>query len=240
MARDDIFTGIPGDSPGVTEEPLQIPVAGVQLQADLRLPARPRGLVLFAHGSGSSRLSPRNRYVAGVLNAAGFATVLADLLTAPEEAVDERTRHLRFDIGLLAERLVGLGDWLAVFPVTRGLPLGLFGASTGAGAALVAAAHRPAQVEAVVSRGGRPDLAGTALPRVRAATLLIVGGADEGVIELNEKALALLPGEKRLVTVAGASHLFPEPGALEQVAALARDFFLAHLAADRDGGVRSA
>lgn len=211
------------------EQALEIPVDGVRLHADLRLPPSPRGLVLFAHGSGSSRHSPRNRYVASVLNGAGLATVLADLLTGPEEAIDERTRHLRFDIGLLAGRLAGLSDWLAGFAATQALAQGYFGASTGAGAALVAAAQRPGQVHAVVSRGGRPDLAGAALPRVRAATLLIVGGADAGVIELNEQALALLTGEKQLVTVPGATHLFPEPGALERVAALARDFFLRHL-----------
>lgn len=219
------------DDGGITEQSLQLPAGAVLLPADLRLPAAPRGLVLFAHGSGSSRQSPRNRFVAQALNEAGLATVLADLLTAGEEVVDARTRHLRFDIALLAERLVGLTDWLAASPLTRGLPLGYFGASTGAGAALVAAAHRPGIVRAVVSRGGRPDLAGTALPRVRAATLLIVGGADEDVIELNERALALLACERRLVTVPGASHLFPEAGALEQVAALARDFFLVHLGA---------
>lgn len=214
------------------EEALEIPVAEAFLQADLRLPPSPRGLVLFAHGSGSSRHSPRNRHVASVLNAAGLATVLADLLTAPEEAADDRTRHLRFDIGLLAGRLIGLSDWLAGRDDTARLAQGYFGASTGAGAALVAAAQRPGQARAVVSRGGRPDLAGAALPYVRAATLLIVGGADEGVIELNEQALALLACEKQLVTVPGATHLFEEPGTLEQVATLARDFFLHHLVAN--------
>lgn len=209
---------------------LRIAAGAVTLEADLRLPPSPRGVVLFAHGSGSSRFSVRNRQVATVLNEAGFATVLADLLTPAEEAVDEQTRHLRFDIGLLATRLVAIADWLEVQPATRGLPLACFGASTGAGAALVAAAQRPGRVAAVVSRGGRPDLAGSALARVRAPTLLIVGGADEGVIELNEAALAQLGCEKRLVTVAGATHLFPEPGALEVVATLARDFLLQHLA----------
>lgn len=218
---------------------LRIPVDAVTVEADLRLPPAARGLVLFAHGSGSSRFSSRNRYVADVLNAAGLGTVLADLLTAAEETLDERTRHLRFDIDLLADRLVGISDWLATESGLADLPLVYFGASTGAAAALVAAAYRPAQVLAVVSRGGRPDLAGPALSRVRAATLLIVGGADEGVIELNERALALLDTDKRLVTIPGASHLFPEPGALEQVAVLARDFLLDHLAARRPAAPRT-
>lgn len=213
----------------LAEQALRIPAGAVTLDADLRLPVRPRGLVLFAHGSGSSRFSPRNRHVAAALNEAGFATLLADLLTPEEEAADEQTRHLRFDIGLLAARLVDISDWLGAQAALKELPLCYFGASTGAGAALLAAAERPARVAAVVSRGGRPDLAGTALARVRAPTLLIVGGLDEGVIELNEAALAQLPGEKRLVTVAGATHLFPEPGALEVVASLARDFLLRHL-----------
>lgn len=217
------------DETGIIEQHLQIPAGDVLLHADLRMPSAAQGLVLFAHGSGSSRHSSRNRYVAQVLNEAGLATLLADLLTEEEEVIDEQTRHLRFDIGLLADRVVGMTDWVAASPLTRGLPLGYFGASTGAGAALVAAAHRPDDVRAVVSRGGRPDLAGTALPRVKAATLLIVGGADEEVIELNERALALLACERRLVTVPGATHLFPEPGTLEQVAMLARNFFLAHL-----------
>lgn len=213
----------------IREQALAIPAGDATLDADLRLPPAPRGLVLFVHGSGSRRHSPRNRYVAQVLNEAGLGTVLADLLTPAEEELDEQTRHLRFDIPLLARRLSGIGDWLARQPGTRGLALAYFGASTGAGAALLAAAQRPGEVAAVVSRGGRPDLAGVALAQVRAPVLLIVGGADEGVIELNEAALAQLPGEKRLVTVAGATHLFPEPGALETVAGLARDFLLAHL-----------
>jgi pimeloyl-ACP methyl ester carboxylesterase len=212
----------------VTTHALRIPVGEVTLEADLALSPRAQGLVLFAHGSGSSRFSPRNRYVAGVLNAAGLGTVLADLLTPAEEAVDERTRHLRFDIGLLATRLVGLGDWLGEQEETRALRLAYFGASTGAGAALVAAAHRPQAVAAVVSRGGRPDLAGPALARVQAPTLLVVGGDDEPVIELNERALTELRCIKQLVVVPGATHLFEEPGALEKVAELARDWLLRH------------
>jgi putative phosphoribosyl transferase len=199
------------------------------LEGSLEVPAGARGVVLFAHGSGSSRHSPRNRYVAGELRRAGFGTLLIDLLTADEELVDLRTRHLRFDIGLLAERLVGAVDWLGEHTATRGLQVGLFGASTGGGAALVAAAERPDAVGAVVSRGGRPDLAGEALPRVRAPTLLIVGGLDGPVIEMNREALDQLRCEKRLEIVPGASHLFEEPGKLERVAELASDWFLRHL-----------
>ncbi|MFZ5562318.1 MAG: dienelactone hydrolase family protein [Pseudomonadota bacterium] len=209
-------------------EALHIPAGEATLDADLALPAQARSVVLFAHGSGSSRFSPRNRYVARLLNEAGLATVLADLLTPAEEAVDERTRHLRFDIGLLANRLVGVTDWLGEQPRTRLLRVGYFGASTGAGAALVAAAQRPLSIAAVVSRGGRPDLAGTSLARVQAPTLLIVGGHDEPVIDLNERALTELRCEKKLVVVPGATHLFEEPGRLEQVAALARDWFVQH------------
>jgi pimeloyl-ACP methyl ester carboxylesterase len=165
------------------------------------------------------------------LNEAGLATLLADLLTPDEEAVDERTRHLRFDIELLAERLVGITDWLARNDSTAKLPIAHFGASTGAAGALVAAAERPALVRAVVSRGGRPDLAGESLPHVQAPTLLIVGGNDVQVIVLNRRALDLLPGDKQLAIVPGATHLFEEPGALDEVATLARDWFLRHLAA---------
>lgn len=206
-----------------------IPVASGQIRGDLGMPAAPRGLVVFAHGSGSSRLSPRNRAVAEHLRAAGLATLLIDLLTADEEAVDERTREHRFDIGLLARRLEAATDWAAADPRTRSLGLGYFGASTGAAAALVAAARRPAGVRAVVSRGGRPDLAGAALREVRAPTLLVVGGLDSVVIGMNRSALAEIPGPKRLVIVPGATHLFEEPGALERVADLARDWFTEHL-----------
>jgi dienelactone hydrolase len=210
-----------------THNSVLIRAEDVELQADVDVPEHPRGLVVFAHGSGSSRLSPRNRYVANQLQSAGLATVLVDLLTPREERVDALTAELRFDIELLATRLVALTDWL----VTRdpAVAIGLFGASTGAAAALVAAARRPEAVAAIVSRGGRPDLAGEALQSVHQPTLLIVGGNDPVVIELNRRAMALIPGEVSLEIVPGASHLFEEPGALEQVARLARDWFIRHL-----------
>jgi pimeloyl-ACP methyl ester carboxylesterase len=213
----------------VVQQSLEIPAAGVVLEADVVVPERARGVVLFAHGSGSSRHSPRNRYVAAELQAAGLATVLADLLTPAEEHVDARTAELRFDIGLLATRLADLTDWLGQYEPTEGLGIGLFGASTGAAAALVAAATRPDSVHAVVSRGGRPDLAGDYLRLVRQPTLLIVGARDTVVIELNREAMRQMPGEVRLEMVPGASHLFEETGALEQVARLARDWFVQHL-----------
>jgi putative phosphoribosyl transferase len=202
---------------------------GVTLEGNLSLPEGASGVVLFAHGSGSSRHSTRNRYVARLLNEAKLATLLIDLLTPDEEAVDLRTAHLRFDIGLLANRLVGATDWLTQQPDTRHLRIGYFGASTGAAAALVAAAERPEVVGAVVSRGGRPDLAGPALPRLRAPTLLIVGGNDVPVIELNRAAFEQLRSEKQLVIIPGATHLFEEPGALDQVARLAREWFERYL-----------
>jgi putative phosphoribosyl transferase len=208
----------------------RISAGGVELEGTLTVPAQAHGLVLFAHGSGSSRFSPRNRFVAGVLQNAGLATLLIDLLTHEEEAVDERTRHIRFDIGLLAERLVHATDWSTSNPRTASLRVGYFGASTGGGAALVAAAERSEVVAAVVSRGGRPDLAGPALRRVRAPTLLIVGGWDEQVIELNQQALAEMNrGVGQIEIVPRATHLFVEPGTLEQVAQLARDWFTRHL-----------
>jgi putative phosphoribosyl transferase len=214
---------------GEGEERLVHVAAGVvTLEGNLSVPEGAGGIVLFAHGSGSSRHSPRNRYVARFLNEAKLATLLIDLLTSDEEAIDLRTGHLRFDIGLLAERLVAVTDWLTHYPDTRYLPVGYFGASTGAGAALVAADH-PNVVGAVVSRGGRPDLAGPALARVQAPTLLIVGGNDFEVIELNQAALAELRCEKQLVIVPGATHLFEEPGALDKVARLAREWFETHL-----------
>ena len=216
------------------EQSVRVHAGEVFLEGDLVVPPGASGIVLFAHGSGSSRHSPRNRYVAGLLQAGGLATLLVDLLTPEEEAVDIRTAHLRFDIGLLAERLVGASDWLAGQPATSDLRIGYFGASTGGGAALVAAAERPRTVHAVVSRGGRPDLAGPALPRVLAPTLLIVGERDLPVIEMNEAALARLECVKRLEIVPGATHLFEEPGTLEEVARLARDWFERYLAPTSD------
>jgi len=220
------------------ERPVRIAAGAVTIEGDLSLPDAARGIVLFAHGSGSSRHSPRNRHVAWVLNQAKLATLLIDLLTPDEEAIDLRTAHLRFDIGLLAERLVRATDWVTQQPDTRNLRAGYFGASTGAAAALVAAAERAEVVGAVVSRGGRPDLAGPALARVRASTLLIVGGNDLTVIELNRAAFAHLRSEKRLVIISGATHLFEEPGALDEVARLACEWFERHLtppAADGTG-----
>ena len=208
---------------------LRIPAAGVTLEADVVVPGSASGVVLFAHGSGSGRHSPRNRYVAGELQRAGLATVLADLLTPEEEQVDARTGALRFDIGLLAGRVAALTDWLVDQEQTADLGVGLFGASTGAAAALVAATARPAIVEAVVSRGGRPDLAGGLLRLVRQPVLLIVGERDRTVLDLNRRAMQELDGETGLEIVPGASHLFEEPGALEQVARLARDWFAGHL-----------
>lgn len=203
-------------------------VGEVTLEGTLTIPDGSVGVVLFAHGSG--RHSPRNRFVAERLNEAGLATLLIDLLTEQEEVVDERTGHLRFDISLLADRLVGATDWLSHDQRTAALSIGYFGASTGGGAALVAATQRPDRVAAVVSRGGRPDLAGKALPQVQAATLLIVGGEDDVVIDLNELAWKQLGAPtKKLVIVPGASHLFVEPGKLEEVARLATDWFMHHL-----------
>jgi dipeptidyl aminopeptidase/acylaminoacyl peptidase len=214
----------------MNERPVQMPAAdGVTLEGDLRVPPGAPGIVVFAHGSGSSRFSPRNRFVAQVLVAAGLATLLMDLLTPREEAVDASTDAYRFDVGLLASRLVAASDWVAELPTTRDLRLGYFGASTGAAAALFAAAEGGDRVRAVVSRGGRPDLAADALPRVKAPTLLIVGELDHQVIQLNQVAFELLSCEKELQVVPGASHLFEEPGALEQVARLAQDWFLEHL-----------
>jgi len=211
------------------ERVAQIPAGSETLEGNLSIPDRARAVILFAHGSGSSRHSPRNRFVARVLNDAGLATLVTDLLTADEEEVDEVTRHLRFDITLLAQRLVAITDWLAVQPEAQEMRIGYFGASTGAAAALVAAAERPAVVGAIVSRGGRPDLAGPALPRVRAPTLLIVGGNDFPVLELNREALRELRAEAELSIVPGATHLFEEPGALEEVARLSAQWFTRHL-----------
>ena len=201
----------------------------VGLEGVLSIPGRAQGMVVFAHGSGSSRFSPRNRFVADFLNEGALGTLLLDLLTAQESEIDERTAELRFDIGLLSRRLVGAVDWLGTRLETRDLRIGIFGASTGAAAALNAAAERPARVAAVVSRGGRPDLAMEALPRVRAPTLLIVGGLDGAVIGMNRRAAAQLACEHRVEIVPGATHLFEEPGKLEAVAQLARNWFLRHL-----------
>ncbi len=202
-----------------------VSVGEVGLAGDVVVPAEPRGVVLFAHGSGSSRHSPRNVAVARALNAGGLGTVLIDLLTPAEDEVDAVTAELRFDIGLLADRLAGVVDWLASERPAGTAPVGLFGASTGAAAALVAAARRPDLVRAVVSRGGRPDLAGAALGQVRAPTLLLVGGLDEQVIDLNPEALNQLTAPAELRVIPGATHLFEEPGTLEQVAEAARDWF---------------
>ena len=214
---------------GAAEQLARIVVGSAQLEGNLSLPRDASGVVLFAHGSGSSRHSPRNQYVAQALRDGGLGTLLIDLLTAAEEREDARTARLRFDIGLLADRVVGASDWLARNTATAQLPIGYFGASTGAAAALVSASERPDYVRAVVSRGGRPDLAIPVLNRLKAPTLLIVGGADAPVIEMNRDALKHLSIEKRLEIVPGATHLFEEPGTLEEVARLAREWFQAHL-----------
>lgn len=218
----------------VDECPTQVQAGTVTLDGDLCIPEGATGIVLFAHGSGSSRFSPRNRYVAQVLRNAGLATLLFDLLTSQEEAIDMRTGHLRFDIRLLADRLAGATDWVRQNLDTRKMKIGYFGASTGAGAALVAAAERANVVSAVVSRGGRPDLAGEALPLVKAPTLLIVGEFDYPVISLNRQALDRLEVEKELVIVPGATHLFEEPGTLEIAARAAANWFAKHLGKKQD------
>jgi len=220
---------------------VRLSLPGAELEGALSLPEESQGLVLFAHGSASSRHSPRNRYVAEILQGAGLGTLLMDLLTRDEDEIDRFTRQFRFDIGLLADRLTGAIDWLERQPETRELPIGLFGASTGAAAALRAAADRPERVRAVVSRGGRPDLAGEALEHVRAPTLLIVGADDTPVIPLNDAARRRMnsPVETRLVP--GASHLFEEPGTLAVASGLARDWFMRHLAPGVDSdSLRSA
>ncbi len=210
---------------------VKVPAGRVELAGDLAVPAGAPALVIFAHGSGSSRFSPRNRFVAGVLNQAGFATLLFDLLTPAEEDLDRSSGQFRFDIPLLAARLEAATAWARQEPELAGLRVGYFGASTGAAAALIAGANRPEDVGAIVSRGGRPDLAADYLDRVRAPTLLIVGGNDPVVLELNRQALRRLRCEARLEVIPGAGHLFEEPGALERVAELARDWFRTHLLA---------
>ncbi len=221
----------PSPTPGrdltepLRDDDVVVEVAGATVGGRLTVPPEPRGIVVFAHGSGSSRHSPRNRFVAEVLQSAGLATLLFDLLTPEEEA----NRANVFDIDLLAARLVGVTVWLRSIPDAAGLPVGYFGASTGAGAALRAAADPRVDIVAVVSRGGRPDLAGAALPHVKASTLLIVGSRDETVLDLNRQAAAAMTAECQIAVVPGATHLFEEPGALEQVAVLAREWFTEHL-----------
>jgi dienelactone hydrolase len=219
--------------PHVSEQSLRIPAGRVVLEGNLGVPAGASNIVVFSHGSGSSRYSPRNRFVARTLQGAGLATLLFDLLTAEEESLDERTVKLRFDIALLAERLALVTDWLMLMQRPLWQRIGFFGASTGAAAALVAAAERAELIGAVVSRGGRPDLADAALPQVRAPTLLIVGGADPHVLDLNRQALARMVSERQLEIVPGATHLFEEPGALARVAELASEWFSRHLSHDQ-------
>lgn len=209
--------------------PISVKVPSADLEGYLSLPTAATGAVIFAHGSGSSRHSPRNRYVADLLNEGGLATLLIDLLNADEQAVDQQTAQLRFDIPFLADRLVAITQWLSQQPQVADLKAGYFGASTGAGAALVAAVELPDLIHAVVSRGGRIDLAGSALAKVEAPTLAIVGGADPVVLELNRKALARMHCPTRLQIVPGAGHLFEEPGALHEVATLARAWFAERL-----------
>lgn len=211
--------------------PVKIQAGNVVLEGNLTVPENASGMVLFAHGSGSGRFSPRNRFVAAQLNQAGLGTLLFDLLTEAEEVEDQVTRQIRFNVTLLANRLIGVTDWMAQHHDTRHLPIGYFGASTGAAAALIAATARPEQVEAVVSRGGRPDMAGNSLGHVLAPTLLLVGGDDTQVIILNQEAYELLPENlaKRLEIIPGASHLFEEPGTLEEVARLATQWFRKYL-----------
>ena len=215
------------------ETHVKIPIGKFNLEGELVIPQGAQGLVLFVHGSGSSRKSPRNQYVAQVLNEAGIATLLFDLLTAEEEVVDERTRELRFDIELLAERLEKVTSWAVKNPTTKHLNLGYFGASTEAAAALIAETHTSHLIRAIVSRGGRPDLAYSHLSKVKAPTLLLVGGLDGIVIELNEKALSQLRCPKELVIIKGATHLFEEIGTLEEVAETARDWFLKYFSKSR-------
>jgi putative phosphoribosyl transferase len=219
------------------ETEVTILAGSATLDGSLMVPEDTTTIVLFVHGSGSSRHSPRNQFVARTLNQAGLATLLFDLLTAKEEAADIRTAKYRFDISLLARRLLQVTEWILEQRATRDLRIGYFGSSTGGGAALVAAAERPGVVNAVVSRGGRPDLAGDSLERVRAPTLLIVGGSDPAVIELNERALRQIRCEVKLEIVPGATHLFEEAGALEQVAQLAVDWFVSRAGKSPSGGL---
>jgi len=220
----------PEREPKDVTRPVQVPIGKARLHGNLGVPAGAPGIVLFAHGSGSSRHSPRNQYVARTLERRGLATLLIDLLTPEEEVIDDRTTEYRFDIPMLAGRLVTVVEWLRAQRETAGLPIGLFGASTGGGAALIAAADRPHEIAAVVSRGGRPDLAGPSLAKVTTPTLLIVGGLDAPVIEMNRDAMRRMRhSEVRLEIVPGATHLFEEPGTLERVADLAGDWFARYL-----------
>jgi len=212
------------------ENEVVIPVGGVTLEGDLQIPPNATGMVLFAHGSGSSRFSPRNQYVARILREAGLGTLLFDLLTREEEAIDSFTRHLRFDIVLLAERLADVTRWIGGVDAARGLPVGYFGSSTGGGAALMAAARLGEQVGAVVSRGGRPDLASAWLPQVKSPTLLLVGERDTVVLGLNREALRRMTCPTEIRLIPGATHLFEEPGTLELVAHEAATWFQTHLA----------
>ena len=216
------------DSQPITKEIL-IHINGKNIYGNLKIPKKAEGLVIFAHGSGSGRFSTRNNYVAGILNKNNLGTLLFDLLTAEEEKIDNYTAEYRFNIELLANRLIDVTDWLVKEPSLKGLKLGYFGASTGAAAALIAAAKRPSIIYAVVSRGGRPDLAMESLPKVKAPTLLIVGGNDFEVIELNRTAYENIPAKKKLEIVPGATHLFEEPGTLEEVARLSVDWFLKYI-----------
>lgn len=222
------MSAIPGAATAAITSKIEIPVGHFSLQGELIVPAGANGIALFAHGSGSSRNSPRNQFVASMLREARVGTLLFDLLTPEEEFLDARTAKLRFDIGLLAHRLIAATNWLSNNPRTRKLAIGYFGASTGGGAALVAAAELEDRIKVIVSRGGRPDLAGSALPLVRAATLLIVGELDYPVIAMNRNALNQMRCEKCLEIVPGATHLFEEPGTLEQVGHLAADWFARH------------
>lgn len=226
------------DSPKKQQEAVEevkVSAGPVTLEGMLGLPEGAQGIVVFAHGSGSSRFSPRNQFVAQALREAGLGTLLFDLLTEEEEQADLITMHLRFNIALLSERVIGATDWLTGYSKTRGLAIGYFGASTGTAAALVAAAERPNAVAAIVSRGGRPDLAGRSLSKVKAPTLFIVGGNDFPVIDMNQDALEELKAEKKLVIVPGATHLFEEPGALEEVSRLAAGWFVRYLTHPRTG-----
>jgi dienelactone hydrolase len=209
---------------------VRVAVDSAVIEGNLSVPEGAEGIVLFAHGAGSSRHSPRNNFVAQELRQGGLATLLIDLLTSQEKKIDRRTRRIRFDIDRLAQRVVGATDWLLEQSETEGLNIGIFGSSTGAAAALIAAAERPGAVGAIVSRGGRVDMARSVLGQVRASTLFIVGGRDVQVLGLNRQALAQLETEKQLEVIPGAGHLFEEPGALDEVARLARDWFQTHLA----------